>query len=285
LRVGAYGYVVKPFSANEVLVGVLGALSHRRREISARDALREAGAETIRRLCAAVEARDTNTAAHIIGMSDYCYAIACELGLPAERCELLRAASPMHDVGKVGVPDHILMKPGRLTPEEMELMKRHAEFGRSIIGSSAQHIDGDNFLTIAGEIAATHHEKWDGSGYPNGLAGSGIPLSGRIMAAADIYDALISRRCYKEPYPHAVATRMMRELRGTTFDPLVLDAFFAIEGEIKAIAARYRDEAEGGALHDRVSALQAESAPPFAPDGRPATRRDPDLGRAFQPTN
>ena len=112
------------------------------------------------------------------------------------------------------MPDHILLKPGRLTPDEMEIMKQHAEFGRRIIVSTAAHIDGDNFLQIAGEIAATHHERWDGGGYPLGLRGAAIPLSGRIMAVADIYDALISRRCYKEPYTHEHSTRIMRDLRG-----------------------------------------------------------------------
>src|SRR3954447_11281882 len=136
LRIGAYGYIVKPFTANDVLIGVLGALAHRRRELDARDEIREAGAETIRRLCAAVEARDTSTAAHIIGMSEFCYAIARELDLPPERCELLRAASPMHDVGKVGVPDHVLLKPGGLNAEERRLMEQHAEIGYRILAGS-----------------------------------------------------------------------------------------------------------------------------------------------------
>ena len=161
-----------------------------------------------------------------------------------EYIELLFISAPLHDIGKVGVPDHILLKPGKLTPPELEVMKQHAEFGRKIIFSSAQRIEGDNFLIVAGEIAATHHEKWDGTGYPLGLAGQDIPLSGRIMAVADIYDALISRRCYKEPFPHEMATNLMREARGTIFDPMILDAFFSIEDTIKEIAAQYSDEAE-----------------------------------------
>jgi adenylate cyclase len=123
-------------------------------------------------------------------------------------------------------------------------MRRHAQFGREMILNTAGHIEGDNFLHVAGEIAGTHHEKWDGTGYPEGLRSEDIPLSGRIMAVADIYDALISRRCYKEPFPHDRARELMDELREKTFDPVVLDAFFAIEAEILHIAARFRDEAE-----------------------------------------
>ena len=205
---------------------------------------------TIESMASVAETRDPETGAHIKRTQHYVRAIAEQLqrtGLQADvltkpYIDLLFLSAPLHDIGKVGVPDHILLKPGPLTPAEFDVMKQHAEFGRRIILSTARHIDGDNFLVIAGEIAATHHEKWNGSGYPLGLAGDAIPLSGRIMAAADIYDALISRRCYKEPFPHALAMRMMREQRGTTFDPAVLDAFCAIESTIQAIAARYGDE-------------------------------------------
>lgn len=205
---------------------------------------------TIESMASVAETRDPETGAHIKRTQHYVKAIALQLRrsgahadiLTKEYIDLLFLSAPLHDIGKVGVPDHILLKSGRLTPEEFQVMKQHAEFGRRIIFSTAQRIEGDNFLIIAGEIAATHHEKWDGSGYPNGLAGEDIPLSGRIMAVADIYDALISRRCYKEPFTHELATTLMRGSRGTTFDPAVLGAFFAIEGEIKAIAGRYGDE-------------------------------------------
>lgn len=205
---------------------------------------------TIESMASVAETRDPETGAHIKRTQNYVRAIARELVreghhphvLTPEYIELLYISAPLHDIGKVGVPDHILLKPGRLTPDEMEIMKQHAEFGRKIIVSTAQHIDGDNFLQIAGEIAATHHERWDGGGYPLGLRGAAIPLSGRIMAVADIYDALISRRCYKEPYTHEHSTRIMRDLRGKTFDPVVIDAFFRIEAEILGIAARFRDE-------------------------------------------
>jgi adenylate cyclase len=205
---------------------------------------------TIESMASVAETRDPETGAHIKRTQHYVKAIAEELRrsgehlgtLSDEYIELLFISAPLHDIGKVGVPDHILLKPGRLTAEEFEIMKQHAEFGRKIIFSSAKNIDGDNFLILAGEIAATHHEKWDGTGYPLGLAGQDIPLSGRIMATADIYDALISRRCYKEPFSHELATSLMREARGTIFDPAVLAAFFRIETIIKAIAAEYGDE-------------------------------------------
>ena len=222
LRVGAYGYIVKPFSANEVLVGVLGALSHRRRELDARDELREASAETIRRLSAAVEARDTNTAAHIIGMSDFCFAIARELGLPPERCELLRAASPMHDVGKVGVPDHVLLKPGKLTATERQLMEQHAEIGYRILTGSRSEL-----LRLAATIAWTHHERLDGSGYPRGLRASEIPQEGRIAAVADVFDALTRDRVYRPRFSRGDALQMMSDARESAFDPEAVDALVA----------------------------------------------------------
>ncbi len=206
----------------------------------------------IESMAAVAETRDPETGAHIKRTQHYVRAIAEQLRrsghhaqtLTREYIDLLFLSAPLHDIGKVGVPDHILLKPGSLTADELKIMRQHAEFGRKIIFSMAEHIEGDNFLLIAGEIAATHHEKWDGTGYPDGLRGQDIPLSGRIMAVADIYDALISKRCYKDPFPHARAKVLMRELRETTFDPVVLDAFFAIEAEILQIAARFRDEAE-----------------------------------------
>ncbi|MCW5626724.1 MAG: HD domain-containing protein [Burkholderiales bacterium] len=204
---------------------------------------------TIESMAAVAETRDPETGAHIKRTQYYVKTIAEELRrtgwytdiLTPEYIDLLFISAPLHDIGKVGVPDHILLKPARLTPEEFEIMKRHAEFGREIIFSSARLIEGDNFLILAGEIAATHHEKWDGTGYPAGLAGNDIPLSGRIMAVADIYDALISRRCYKEPFSHDKAVGIIREGRGTTFDPVVIDAFFAVEATVIDIAARYQD--------------------------------------------
>ena len=207
---------------------------------------------TMESMAAIAETRDPETGAHIKRTQYYVKAVAERLRatgqyrqtLSQEYIDLLFVSAPLHDIGKVGVPDHILLKPGKLTDEEFVLMKKHAEYGKNIIHSTAQKIEGDNFLVIAGEIASTHHEKWDGTGYPLGLAGEDIPLSGRIMSVADVYDALISRRCYKPPFSHAVSMDIMRKSRGTMFDPAVFDAFVSIEPEIQTIAARYRDDTE-----------------------------------------
>ena len=207
---------------------------------------------TMASMAAVAETRDPETGAHIKRTQHYVKSIAERLSqmgvytdiLTPEYIDLLFVSAPLHDIGKVGVPDNILLKPGPLDVAEFELMKKHAEYGKNIIYSTAKKIEGDNFLIIAGEIALTHHEKWDGTGYPQGLAGQDIPLSGRIMAVADVYDALISRRCYKPPFPHARAMSMMREERSKLFDPAVLDAFFSIEDKILAIAASYQDAHE-----------------------------------------
>jgi CHASE2 domain-containing sensor protein len=246
-----------------------------------RKQLENARQVTIESMSAVAETRDPETGAHIKRTQHYVRAIARRLRdtgahadiLTDEYIHLLFLSAPLHDIGKVGVPDHILLKPGPLTAEEWVIMRRHAEFGRRIILSTSRHIEGDNFLSLAAEIAATHHEKWDGSGYPAGLKGDAIPLSGRIMAAADIYDALVNRRCYKEPFPHAQAMEMMRELRGTTFDPVVLDAFFAIEDEITRIAGNFRDE-EGAPGATRAGMLQGHVLDaPARPPGTGAVAR------------
>ena len=207
---------------------------------------------TMESMAAVAESRDPETGAHIKRTQHYVRAVAEYLHqcghfketLTPDYIDLLFVSAPLHDIGKVGVPDHILMKPDKLTDEEFELMKMHAEYGKKIIYSTAKKIEGDNFLVLAGEIASTHHEKWDGSGYPHGLAAERIPLSGRIMAVADVYDALISRRCYKEPFSHEKACGLLRDGRDSAFDPIVLDAFFEIETQIREIAARFVDENE-----------------------------------------
>ena len=162
--------------------------------------------------------------------------------LTDENIELLYRSVPLHDIGKVGIPDRILLKPGVLDREEFEVMKLHAVYGRDTIMLVEKHIGGTNgFLMFAREIAHSHQEKWDGSGYPDRLAGEQIPLSARLMAVADVYDALISRRVYKPAFTHQQALDVMRKGRGTHFDPDVLDAFFEIEGQFAAIAAEFRD--------------------------------------------
>jgi len=271
LETGMFIPVAAPLLVLATLLGVCFATRlaiHQRHAQRWRKQLENARQVTIESMAAVAETRDPETGAHIKRTQHYVRAIARQLQrtghytevLGEEYIHLLFLSAPLHDIGKVGVPDHILLKPGPLTAEEWVIMRKHAEFGRQIILSTAQHIEGDNFLTVASEIAATHHEKWDGSGYPAGLQGQDIPLSGRIMAVADIYDALISRRCYKEPYPHAQAIAMMRELRGTTFDPVVLDAFFEIENLIIDIVGKFRDEDE---VSGPETALLAEVPPDF----------------------
>ncbi len=164
--------------------------------------------------------------------------------LSDEAIELLYRSAPLHDIGKAGIPDRILLKPGKLDREEFELMKLHAVYGRDTIMLVEKHVGGSNsFLMFAREIAHSHQEKWDGSGYPQNLAGEQIPLSARLMAVADVYDALISKRVYKPAFTHQQALDVMRKGRGTHFDPDVLDAFFEIEAEFAAIADAFADEA------------------------------------------
>jgi putative two-component system response regulator len=197
------------------------------------------------------ETRDNETGNHIRRTQHYVAALARALqhhprfvGLLTDaHIELLYKSAPLHDIGKVGIPDRILLKPGRLTPDEFEIMKQHTVIGRDAILDVERHLGtGDTFLRFAREIAYSHQEKWDGSGYPEGLTGDAIPVSARLMAVADVYDALICRRVYKPAFPHHEAMRLLREGRGTHFDPDVLDAFLQIEAEIVAIAARFRDE-------------------------------------------
>ncbi|MBU0514068.1 MAG: HD domain-containing protein, partial [Proteobacteria bacterium] len=145
------------------------------------------------------------------------------------------------DIGKVGVPDAILLKPGRLTDAEWEEMKRHTWYGHEALQVALDGMGPNSFLALAQEIAHTHHERWDGRGYPQGLAGEAIPPSGRLMALADVYDALISRRVYKEPWPHPDSRREIAAGSGTQFDPRVVEAFLAREEDFVAIARRYRD--------------------------------------------
>lgn len=248
-----------PVAVPLLVVGLLQAffitarLAFNRRQMKHwRGQLEKARQLTIESMAAVAETRDPETGAHIKRTQNYVRAVARRLQRSGHYLEtltegyihLLYLSAPLHDIGKVGVPDAILLKPGALTDEEWIIMRKHPEFGRQIILSASDRYEGDNFLTIASEIAATHHEKWDGTGYPSGLMGQEIPLSGRIMAVADIYDALISRRCYKEPFSHERSMSIMRDLRGNTFDPLVFDAFLDIEEEIQQIAGDFRDEDE-----------------------------------------
>lgn len=184
-------------------------------------ALAHSQEETIMRLSLAVESRDAETGSHIERMGRYCELLAGKIGWTDDECDLLRIASPLHDVGKIAIPDSVLQKPGRLTPEERVEIEKHAEIGHQILAGSDSPL-----LDLAARIALTHHEHWDGAGYPNGIAGEEIPVEGRIAAIADVFDALTSDRVYRKAMPVEKALSIMSEGRGAQFDPQLLDVFF-----------------------------------------------------------
>jgi putative two-component system response regulator len=160
---------------------------------------------------------------------------------------MIYLTSPLHDIGKVGIPDCVLLKPGRLSDREFEIMKMHAELGARTLEAALRQFPGVKFLEMGRDIAATHHERWDGTGYPNKLAGTAIPLCGRIVALADVYDALTSRRVYKAAFNHDVARSMIVNEAGTQFDPDVVEAFVNTEAQFKAIRDRFADQATAAA--------------------------------------
>lgn len=264
LDIGAFGYIVKPFESNKVMIDVANALRRRKLELENRlhrenledvvrtrtmalqqalewlerseKELRLSREETIQRLAIAAEYRDGATAQHIQRMSHYCELLARKYGLPAERCDLIRTASPMHDIGKIGTPDHVLLKPGKFTPEEFDVISQHAEIGYRILSGSDAEI-----LKVAASIAWTHHERWDGNGYPRKLKGEDIPIEGRIAAIADAFDALTTQRVYKPAFTLDYAVELMNKHRGTHFDPELLDIFFASRDDIQRIYDQYGD--------------------------------------------
>ncbi len=260
MRVGAYDYLTKPFNLDEVTLSVGRALERRRLELENRDyqqhleqkvakrteelrramkKIKLASLDSIYRLSRAAEYRDEDTGAHIKRMSYYAAAIARRMGLDDETVEAILYAAPMHDIGKIGIPDRILLKPGRLDPDEWEIMKQHTTIGARILeGSDAE------FIKLAKVIARTHHERWDGSGYPKGLKGSKIPLVGRLIGIVDVFDALISKRPYKDALSLEESFNIIKEGRGSHFDPAVVDVFFAVENEILSIREKYKDEHE-----------------------------------------
>ena len=265
-EVGCVDYITKPISPPIVLARVRTHLALKAAADFLRDKNEYLAAEVARRtkqisvvqdvtimaMASLAETRDNETGNHIRRTQHYVRVLALELRkhpkfaalLDDAAIELLFKSAPLHDIGKVGIPDAILLKPGKLTPEEFEVMKAHTTLGRDAIAAAESLLDQPvSFLEYAREIAYSHQEKWDGTGYPQGLAGERIPLSARLMAVADVYDALISRRVYKPPYPHEKAMEIIREGRGKHFDPDVLDAFVAIQEACRAIAERYADSA------------------------------------------
>ena len=214
--------------------------------------LQEARAATILGLAKLAEYRDEGTGTHLERMREYARLIADQMSKRTEYKDYISTAyvedvyrsSILHDIGKVGVPDAILLKPSGLTPEEFEIIKRHTTLGGQALEAIEQQIEGKSFLTMAKEIAYHHHEKWDGTGYPKGLRGEAIPLSARFVAIADVYDALTSKRFYKDAYTHEKARDIIVGLRGSHFDPDVVEAFLACEGAFKHICTELHEDDE-----------------------------------------
>ena len=264
IELGAYGYMVKPVRAGELVINVVNALYRRRREADMRrrverlegngedteEALRRALAssdissasaagiqnDAMRRLVRLAEFRDAETGQHMVRMGRYCELLARQRGLPRERCAQLRLASELHDIGKVAIADRILLKPGKLTVAEFEVLKTHAEVGYQLLADSDTAL-----MSMAATVAWTHHERWDGGGYPHGLAGERIPLEGRIAAVADVFDALTSDRVYRPALPVAMAVEMMESERARHFEPALLDAMHASFDHIEEARRQYAD--------------------------------------------
>jgi putative two-component system response regulator len=271
LHLGAVDYISKPISPPIVLARVetqlrLGAASnflvdkavYLEQEVARRtDEIKDVQDATILTMASLAETRDNETGQHIRRTQHYVRTLARQLQsharfaayLSDRQIDLLFKSAPLHDIGKVGIPDRILLKPGRLDHDEMEIMKTHTTLGRDTIEAAEARLGHSvPFLQCAKEIAYSHQEKWDGSGYPLGLAGDDIPISARLMALADVYDALISRRVYKPPFSHERARDILLQGRGVHLDPDIVDAFIAVDGEFQRIASTYAD-------HDTVSSV------------------------------
>jgi putative two-component system response regulator len=267
LELGAYGYVIKPFHSNELLINVANALRRRQLEkmrdeyesrltFEVRERTREirkTQEEVIYRLVSASEFRSMETGAHIRRMAQYSTIVARSLGWDFGESEDLGLAASMHDIGKIGVPDEILMKPGKYTPEEFERMKEHTTIGASILEGSDIPL-----IVKAREIALYHHEKWDGSGYPMGLAGEAIPVAARIAAVCDVYDALVSDRVYRPALDEEAALSIMKEGRGRHFDPKVLDCFMECLPELHRIKSEMESSKDRPEMNLRVAALMSK---------------------------
>ena len=251
LEAGANDFLIKPVDKIEFLARTKNMLALRRHQRYLEDRaswldaeiqkatleIRERERETILRLCKAADSRDPETGAHIVRMANYSRLIASNLNMPDSYQEMILEAAPMHDIGKVGIPDHILLKPGKLTVDEFSIMKTHASLGYQILAGSASET-----LQMGAEIALSHHEKFDGSGYPQGLVGSAIPLSARIVAVADVFDALTSERPYKRAWEIERAVDFLKEGSGQHFDPTCVHAFLSHFDQVLEIKARYRED-------------------------------------------
>jgi len=259
LALGAVDYLTKPFNPDLVRARVRIHLELKQHQDQLEQLVRErtrrlelTQAVTIESLATLAEYRDPETGGHIKRTQNYVKVLAKQLkqhprfrdDLNDDVIELLYMSAPLHDLGKIAVPDHILQKAGKLTDEEFEEMKKHTNYGHDALRITEQKLGEDSFLRYAREIAYTHQEKWDGSGYPTGLKGGEIPISGRLMALADVYDALISKRVYKPPFPHEKAVEIIVEGKGKHFDPDIVDAFIELENTFRNIALSFADHDE-----------------------------------------
>ena len=253
IKAGAKDFVNKPFIMEEMLARINNLLEVRMlhnsvhsdkksletQVVERSQELHQYQVEIIQRLARAAEYRDNETGMHVIRISKLCERLARGLGLSDHECHLIRHASPMHDIGKIGIPDHILLKPGRLTLEEWSIMKTHTDIGALILSGSESE-----FLQMAEIIAGSHHERWDGSGYPRGLRGEEIPLVSRIVTVCDVFDALTSERPYKKAWPVENTIAEMKNQSGKLFDPHVLSAFMTLLPEMATICQQFSDSSQ-----------------------------------------
>lgn len=256
LELGAVDYITKPINPSLVKARVRNQLELKRHRDRLEAMVRERTKElvltqqaTIEMLADLAETRDPETGCHIKRTQEYVCALAhaarqlsdLELFMDDESIDMLYHSAVLHDIGKVGVPDAILNKEGKLSKEEFSMMKEHCIIGYKAMLGAQRKLGENSFLRLAGEIALTHHERWNGTGYPRGLSGAEIPISGRIVAVADVYDALVCQRIYKPPFTHKEAVNIIVGESGKQFDPRFVKAFLAIESQIEKISVEYAD--------------------------------------------
>jgi putative two-component system response regulator len=253
LGAGADDYVRKPYSQEELAVRIRAGI--RVASLETRDV-------TIFAMARLAESRDPETGAHLERVRAYCRALAeemrreqvCKDQVDAEFVQLIYQTSPLHDIGKIGIPDAILLKPDHLSDAEYQIMKSHAQIGFETLDAAARQFPTAKFLSMARDIAISHHERWDGTGYPRGLKGEAIPLCGRVVAVADVYDALSSKRVYKAALPHETARDIILKGAGTHFDPTITGIFAMIDHKFREIRERFADEDPAHAHAPRLAA-------------------------------